>query len=288
VKRRTVLAHAVAGGLVAAIPLTSRAQTPPRIVAVGGAITEVIYALGAENLLVAVDSTSLFPEAAKALPQVGYMRAISAEGVLALRPTLVIATTAGGPATSFEQIKATGVQIMVLPDHYDYDSVVLKFEAIGKAIGKEKEAEALIARGRADMEKLAVELAKVGGKPRVMFLLGLGGGAPQAAGQNTAAEGIIKLAGGSNAIEGYQGYRPLTPEAAIASRPDVIVLTHQTVTLIGKPEAVFDQQPALRQTRAGKSGRVVAYDAGLLLGFGPRTPQAARDLAVALHPSIAR
>jgi iron complex transport system substrate-binding protein len=288
VKRRSILAGALAaGGLAAALPLPAAAQAP-RIVSVGGAITEVIYALDGESLLVGVDSTSLYPEAAKALPQIGYMRAVSSEGVLALRPTLVISTTAGGPATSFEQIKAAGVQIIVLPDRYDYDSVVAKFEAVGKAIGREKEAEAWIARGRADMTELAGKLAKADGKPRVLLLLGMGGGAPQAAGTGTAAEGIIRLAGGINAIEGYHGYRPLTPEGVISSRPDFVVITHQTAQLLGSAKAVLDQQPALRETPAGRANRILVFDTALLLGFGPRTPQAARDLAQALHPALTR
>lgn len=290
-KRRRIvaigLAHAVAGGLVAALPFSSRAQSQkPRVVSASGAITEVIYALGAEDMLVGVDSTSLFPEAAKALPQVGYMRAISAEGVLALRPTLVIATTAGGPATSFEQIKATGVRILVLPDKYDLESVVLKYHEVGKALGRETEARVCIERARAEMEDLAAKLRMVTGQPRVLFLLGIGGGAPQAGGSGTAAEGIIRLAGGVNAVEGYHGYRPLTPEAAIATRADYIVVTSQTAHMLGGPKAVFEQQPALRETPAGRNNRVLVFDAGMLLGFGPRTPQAARELAAAIHPTL--
>jgi iron complex transport system substrate-binding protein len=288
VNRRTVLAHAVAGGFVAALPFSARSREKPRVVSAAGAITEVIYALGAEDTLVGVDSTSLFPEAAKGLPQVGYMRAISAEGVLALRPTLVIATTAGGPATSFEQIKATGVQIIVLPDKYDLESVVLKFDEVGKALDREKEARACIERARSDISELNGRLKTLKEKPRVLFLLGIGGGAPQAGGAGTAAEGIIRLAGGTNAVEGYQGYRPLTPEAAIATRAEYIVLTSQTAHMLGSTKAVFDQQPALRETPAGRANRVLVFDAGMLLGFGPRTPQAARELAASIHPSLGR
>ena len=289
VKRRLVLGVTFA----AALPGVALAQAPSdkrvRIVAIGGAITEVIYALGAEGLLAGVDSTSLYPEAAKALPQVGYMRAISAEGVLSLRPTLVIATTAGGPAASFDQIKATGVRTLVLPDHYDYDSVVLKIEEIGKTTGRETEAAKLIARGKADMEDLAVKLKTAGARPRVLFLLSVGGGgAPQASGGGTAADGIIRLSGGVNAIEGYTGYRPLTPEAVIAARPDFIVVTHQTANLVGGASAVLERQPALLQTPAGRGGKILVFDTGLLLGFGPRTPDAARQLAMALHPSLAK
>ena len=284
-KRRTALGMALGAATAAAFP--ANAQPSPRIVAVGSSITEIVYALGAEKLLVGVDTTSLYPEAARKLPQVGYMRALSAEGVLSLKPTLIIATTAAGPAGALDQLKATGIEVMILPDHYDYDSVITKIAAVGKATGKMAEANAMIERGRVAMKTLSDRLAMATSHPRVLFLLGMGSGAPQAAGRNTAADGIIRMAGGVNAIEGYSGYRPLTPEAVIASKADYILVTRQTVEAMGGIQAVLDQ-PSLNRTPAGKAGKVLEFDALLLLGFGPRTPQAAQELASALHPELAR
>ena len=265
----------------------ARAEKPPRIVSIGSSLTEIIYALGGEDLLVGVDSTSLYPDAARSLPQVGYMRALSAEGVLALKPTLVLATSAAGPRTALDQLASTGIEVMILPDHYDYDSVAGKIAAVGKVIGKEAEADALIAKGRSDIQGLAGKLAAADSKPRVLFLLSMGGGAPQAAGRDTAADGIIRLAGGRNAIDGYAGYRPLTPEAVINARPDFLLVTRQTVEAFGGVSALIDQ-PAIRLTPAGRAGKVLQFDTLLLLGFGPRTPQAAAELANALHPELAR
>lgn len=281
--RRTAMASGVA---VLSAP-QAHAEKAPRIVSIGSSLTEIIYALGAEKLLVGVDSTSLYPREARDLPQVGYMRALSAEGVLALKPTLILATTASGPATTLDQLRSTGIEVLVLPDRYDYNSVIAKIAAIGKVIGKSAEAEAMIARGRAEMEALSARLAKAGNRPRVLFLLSMGGGAPQAAGRDTAADGIIKLAGGVNAIDGYAGYRPLTPEAVIASRADFVLVTRQTVDALGGIKAILDQ-PALSRTPAGRDGKVLQFDTLLLLGFGPRTPQAAAELASALHPDLDR
>ena len=284
-KRRLALTLGLGAAVTASLQV--RAQTPPRMVSVGSALTEIVYALGAENLLVGVDTTSQFPAAAQALPQVGYMRALSAEGVLSLKPTLVIATTAAGPATTLDQLRATGVEVLVLSDHYDYDSVIAKIAVVGRVTGKQTEADAMIARGRADMAELAKRLATATSKPRVLFLLSMGGGAPQAAGRDTAADGIIRLAGGTNAIDAYSGYRPLTPEAVIASRADFVLVTRQTVQAMGGLEAVLNQ-PSLRQTPAGRAGKILQFDTLLLLGFGPRTPQAAQELAMALHPNLTR
>jgi iron complex transport system substrate-binding protein len=121
----------------------------------------------------------------------------------------------------------------------------------------------------------------------VLFLLSMSGGAPQAAGRDTAAGGIIRMAGGVNAIDGYAGYRPLTPEAVIASRADYILVPRQSVESLGGVNKVLDQ-PAIRQTPAGRSGKLLQFDILLLLGFGPRTPQAATELAAALHPELAK
>jgi iron complex transport system substrate-binding protein len=284
-RRRHTFTFGLGAAVAASLP--AWAQARPRVVSVGSALTEIVYALGAEGLLVGVDTTSLYPVAARALPQVGYMRALAAEGVLSLKPTLVIATTAAGPATTLDQLRATGVEILVLPDHYDYDSVIDKIAAVGRVTGKAAEADAMIARGRADMAKLTKRLETTTTKPRVLFLLSMSGGAPQAAGRDTAADGIIRLAGGTNAIDAYAGYRPLTPEAVLASRADFILVTSHTVQAMGGIEAILDQ-PAVRRTPAGRAGKVLQFDTLLLLGFGPRTPQAALELAAALHPELAR
>ena len=169
VKRR----HAIglAFGAAAATAWPAAAKRSPRIVSVGSALTEIVYALGAEGLLVGVDTTSLYPEAARRLPQVGYMRALSAEGVLSLKPSLVIATTAAGPASTLDQLRATGIEVLVLPDRYDYDSVIAKIEAVGRLTAKTAEAAAMIAHGRAEMADLAAKLTAATTKPRVLFLL---------------------------------------------------------------------------------------------------------------------
>lgn len=279
--RRSLLTGALA--LAAASPARAERR---RIVSVGSAVTEIVYALGAQDLLVGVDTTSLYPEAARSLPRVGYMRTLSAEGALSLRPTTVIATTAAGPREVLDQLRSTGIEVVVLPDHYDYDSVVLKIEAIGRLTGKIEQASVLCTEGRSEMTRLEERLAVLPSRPRVLFLLSMGGGAPQAAGQGTAADGIIRLAGGINAAQGYTGYRPLTPESVIASRADFVLVTSQTVQALGGIDAIRNQ-PALSRTPAGKEGRILAFDTLLLLGFGPRTPKAAVELAAALHPDLA-
>lgn len=257
-----------------------------RIVAVGGSVTEVIYALGGEKNLVATDSTSLFPPAARETPKVGYMRQLSAEGVLSLRPTVVITTTAAGPEAALRQIADAGVAVLVLGDDYSFDAVVAKIEGIGRALGLDKAAGELLAKVRADMAEVTARIAQSKIKPRAISFLTFGqGGAPQAAGRMTAADGIIRLAGGTNVFEAWSGYKPMTPEATVAAAPEVILVGTQTIEAIGGVDKIL-ADPALALTPAAKNRRVASADALLLLGFGPRTPQAVRIVARFFHPDV--
>jgi iron complex transport system substrate-binding protein len=257
-----------------------------RIVAVGGSVTEVIYALGGEKNLVATDSTSLFPAAARATPKVGYMRTLSAEGVLSLRPSVVITTTAAGPEAALRQIADAGVAVLVLSDDYSFDAVVAKIEGIGRALGLDKAAADLVAKVRADMADVTARISQSKTKPRALSFLTFGqGGAPQAAGRMTAADGIIRLAGGVNVFDAWSGYKPMTPEATVAAAPEVIVIGTQTVEAVGGIDNVL-ADPALALTPAAKQKRVASADALLLLGFGPRTPQAVRIVARVFHPDV--
>ena len=112
---------------------------------------------------------------------------------------------------------------------------------------------------------------------RVLFVMHHGS-APMAAGRDTSADAIIRLSGADNAVTAYTGYKPLTPEATVLAAPDVILTTDQSLEQVGGIEA-FTRHPALALTPAGKAGNVISMDALLLLGFGPRTLQAAIELA---------
>jgi iron complex transport system substrate-binding protein len=277
VKRLLLLA------LLAACP--ERADATQRLVAVGGAVTEIVYALGHGDRLVAVDSTSRYPAAADALPDVGYMRRLSAEPILALRPNLVLAIEHSGPAAALEQLRAAGVRVEVIGDEPSAAGIGDKVRAIGAILGASGEASALAARIEGELQAAAASAGTAPERPRVLFLIGAGKGAPMAAGTATAADAIIGLAGGRNAVEGFSGYKPLSPEAAVAARPDVVLVMTQTAEAMGGDAAILGL-PGIAATPAGAAGRLVAMDGMLLLGFGPRTPEAVRQLARALHPAL--
>lgn len=270
----------------------ARAQGERRIVSVGGALTETLYLLGAQADLVGVDTTSMFPEAARRLPSVGYARTLSAEGVLSLRPTLIVATQEAGPPAVLRQLEAARVPTAVLDADHRVEGVWARTQRLADLCGRAEAGRALVSelqRAWAQaQEQLAARSAAAGGKPapRVLFVLSHSMAQVRVSGTGTAADAMIRLAGAQNALATFEGYKPLTPEAAIAAAPDVILVTEQGLQAAGGTDGLL-KAPGLAQTPAGRARRVVALEALLLLGFGPRLPQAVAALAQGLHGQMA-
>ena len=258
-----------------------------RIVAVGGAVTESLYALGLSDRIVAVDTTSLFPaEALRQKPNVGYMRALSAEGVLGLNPSLVLAIDGSGPKETIAVLEAAAVPLVRVPDRYTGDGILEKIKLVADVAGEHERGQCLAGRVADDLAALTGLRLNVTQPKKVLFVLSLVGGKPMVAGRNTAADGIIRLAGGINAIDAYEGYKQIADEAVIAAGPDaVLVMQRQQEPLDSK--TLFGQA-AFAMTPAAASQSFVAMDGLYLLGFGPRTARAARDLAAALYPALPR
>ncbi|MEM7279169.1 MAG: ABC transporter substrate-binding protein, partial [Pseudomonadota bacterium] len=169
-------------------------------------MTEIVYALGAQDDLVAVDSTSLYPQSAQDLPDVGYMRQLAAEPILSLNPTLLLAVDDAGPPTVLDQLREAGTPLVVIPDDPSPEGVTEKVMIVAEALGMNGKGETMAAQLNADFSSLKDWVAESNGKPKVLFLLSIGSGAPLAAGRGTSAAGIIELAGGQNAIDGFDGY----------------------------------------------------------------------------------
>ena len=282
---------ALAAGLAAG--RGARAAEARRIVSIGGAVTETFYALGAQGELVGADTTSLFPEAAEKLPSVGYARNLSAEGVLSLRPTLIVANEDAGPPAVLRQLEAARVPLVLLDGHWRFEGTLARTQRLAELCGRVDAGRELAARlereWQASRERVAqlVKTSNMRSAPRVLFVLSHTVTQMRVAGRDTGADVMIGYAGASNALGGaFTGYKPLTPEAVIAAAPDVILSTDQGLAAAGGIDGLL-RAPGLAQTPAGRARRVVAIEALLLLGFGPRLPQAATALAEALHGKTA-
>lgn len=283
-----ILGMALASLPAHADPAATSAATaqPVRIVAAGGVVTEIVYALGRPELLVGVDSTSTYPpEALKEKPNVGYVRALSSEGLLSLKPTSIIAIDSSGPPDILKTVEDAGVKVVKLPEVATPDGITAKIKEVAELIGESEKGAALSAE--TDKQFTEVEaLRKTIAKPRrALFILSFQNGRAMVGGRKTSADGILALAGLENTASMLEGWKPISDEALFQAAPEVIVaMGHgpQDVT-INSILAV----PAFAATPAAKSKSILIFDGGYLLGFGPRTPSAARDLLLAAYPELA-
>lgn len=275
----TQLFARLVAGLALLLPLTSLADQ--RVISLGGDVTEIVYALGAGDLLVARDTTSMFPESVNDLPDVGYLRQLSLEGILSFKPDLVLLSDAARPAPLAERLEAAGIKVARIPYQQDLDGVDLKVKAVSKALNLEKEAKPLLA----DLAKQREQLTKLIAFKQLngVFILSHAGmGAPMVAGQGSSADSLMQLAGLNNAIQGITGYKPISAEGLIAAQPTTLILTEAGLTALGGEAKVW-QLPGLQQTPAAEHKRLVVVNDLAFLGFGPRTAQSVLNLRTAVE-----
>jgi iron complex transport system substrate-binding protein len=268
IARRALLAVALAA------PAITRGAAR-RVVCAGGAITECAFALGQGAQVVAVDSTSRFPVAALNLPRIGYMRALPPEGIVSLRPDLVLASSDAGPEPAIAVLRAAGVNLVIVPDRPGVEGVAGKLQAVGAALGVD--ATPVEDAFRGDAQALDPWLVPAP-RQRVVFVLSLARGAPMVSGRNTNAAAMIHWSGGANAMEGFDGYKPLSAEAAIDAAPEVIMVMAHSLAEMGGEAAIL-ASPQLAHTPAARGRRIFAIDGGYAIGWGPRAAHARRDIA---------
>lgn len=267
---------------VAAAAFAQSYPQAERIVSVGGPITEIIYALNEEHRIAARDTTSVFPSEANALPDVGYMRQLSAEGVLSVAPDLIIARDTSGPPEAIEQLQSTSVPLVLVHDGFSASSVVDAIHTVGEALGVTEKSDALARTVQDDLDRLATRVAALDRKKRVLFVLSLDGGRMNAAGRDTGADGIITLAGGKNIMsEKYSGYKLVDAEAIVTAAPEVIIMIEGRGDHSARQEEVLSM-PQVKLTPAGREGAFVTLP-GAALGFGPRAGQFGLELYETLY-----
>jgi iron complex transport system substrate-binding protein len=250
-----------------------------RLVSVDGAVTEIVYALDQGSRLVGVDTTSTYPPEIKALASVGYKRALSAEGLLSLAPDLVLATDDAGPPEVLSQIRASGVAVRQVPDAATPEGLHETIRSVAEALDAVEPGERLIGRIKLELTELAQRIGQVDKRPRVLFLMVVGSGIDHSAGRGAPVDALIQLAGGENVLhDAVEGYKPLSPEAALAAAPDVILVSRRGLDDLKGVDGVLGRA-GLSATPAGQARRVIALDNGLLFHFGPRLAEGAEELA---------
>lgn len=255
-----------------------------RIVAIGGAVTEILYAMGLGDRVIAVDQTSTYPAEVKDQPIVGYSRTLSPEGVLSVGPSLILAMEGAGPRSTLDVLENASVPVVIIPDAHDAAGVVRKIKAIAEAVGEPEKGQNLAEAVQQDFDVVTSALAGVKQRPRAVFVLSASGGAAVVGGSDTSADAMFRLAGITNAMASIKGYKPAQDEAAMTSEPEAIVVMRDGGQVLDA-DTLFSL-PTFMGTPAAQNRKLLTFPGSYLLGFGPRAPHAVRDLAVALHPDV--
>jgi iron complex transport system substrate-binding protein len=257
------------------------APDPSRIVVAGGSITEILFSLGEQEKIVAVDRTSNYPADVSEFPVIGYVRALSAEGVLSLAPSLVLGEDDMGPIEVLTQLKSTGISIRRIPERHTAMGIVEKVLCVAEVVGyPESELDRLTQEYLAKVKDVGRSRDEVerGNRPKVAVIMALRDGVPFAAGSETSAAGILEMAGGDNVFAGFKGWKPVSLELMVGANPSLIVMPERGMKMSGGREAVLSH-PSVKVTNAAKNNGLVVVDGMTLLGFGPRTLQASIDLS---------
>lgn len=284
----TALCCSLTLGALLALPVgaqqdDTQAGSQADVLSIGGSVTEIVVALGQQHRLKARDTTSTYPPEVTALPDVGYMRALSPEGVLSVDPALILSEEGAGPPEALEVIRAAEVDFIEVPDALSVEGILNKIRVVGDALEVPDLAGALAAEVESQLAEATADSARArGNKKRVLFVLSTQGGKINASGTGTAADALIRMAGGVNAITEFKGYKQITEEAVGLAAPDVILMMDRGGDHGSADDELF-AMPAIKLTPAAQTRSAIRMDGLLMLGFGPRTAIAVKDLNEALY-----
>lgn len=244
-----------------------------RIVALGGEVSETLVALGLEEKIIGVDTTSTWPQRLRELPSVGYLRQLNVEGILSLQPDLIIASHDAGPTRVLEQWRSLGINVIQVTTGPEIEQAYTAMREIGRVVGRQEAADALVEKNRAALRALP----SPDRAPRVLFMLSRAGNLPLVSGSDTKAHTMIEAAGGVNVAAAFEGYKPATPEAIVDLGPDLIIVPSHGLASFGGRDALL-RDPAIRSTPAGANDRIIVVDSQLVLSLGPRLGEAIATL----------
>lgn len=272
--RRFALAFSLLG---CALSLSSPSvMAGERIVSIGPATTELILALGGEQSLVATDVSSPEP---RGVPKVGYHRALAAEGILSLSPTLVVGSDEMGPNSTLDQLRRANVKVEVMATAPTLANLNERIDTLAHLLGDQAAGSKLKEQIAAQSDTLAAQ-AKQNKPLKVAFLLLHKGQPTSIAGGNTTASALVTLAGGVNPVAGLHDYKPVSTESLIELQPDLVLVSGRDWQQYQDPDAVLSQVPALSATPAGKNKAIHAIDGHALQGgLSLRSLQQANQIA---------
>ena len=258
----------------------SFAKNTKRVVIAGGSITEIFYLLGIDDRIVALDITSNYPEEAKELPSVGYVRMLSAEGLLSMNPTIILGEHDMGPPTVIQQVRETGVELRIIPEEKSVQGIIEKIRCVAAPMGVSSLAEELINHEftekfteiKQNQDKILKENISA------MVIYSMQGTSPIVCGTGESGDAFLKLIGAGNAFSGFEGWKPASAESILANDPDYILITSRLLKRFSSIEELRNH-PSLSQTTAAQNDNIIAKDGMAMIGFGPRTIACALEVS---------
>ena len=260
-----------------------------RIVVLNGDIAEVVFALGLGENVVAVDTSATYPAETADLPKIGYQRRLSAEGVLSMSPTLVIGNENAGPPEVLEQVRSTGVPVVILGSVTTLEGATRKIRAVAQALGVPDRGSEIVAELEVQIEEVRSLAAQAQERPTAVFLYMRGLDALFLIGQDHLSHELFEASGaisGGAAAGVTRPFIPLTAESLAAADPDCIVVLTAGLESVGGREGLLSL-PGVGQTTAAETGCILAFDDQYFGGGGPRMGQVLMDLLRAFHPDLA-
>jgi iron complex transport system substrate-binding protein len=259
--------------ICAFLPAFFIAGAQPRIVSLNGTISEMLCGLGLGDQIVGVDVTSNYPAFLQKKPKVGHNSNLSAEGILALQPTLVIGLEGQFSARLDEQLSSAGVKTARLQQDYSVEGTRRLLKEVASLSGTENKVAGLLAQFDEQIAQLRITPLR----EKVLFIYARGSGTMLVSGTGTSLDRIITLAGARNAVTEFNNFKPLSAESLVAMNPDVILLFSSGLQSLGGAEGLL-KMPGVAQTTAGRNKNIIAMDGELVSSFGLRLPQAIREL----------
>ncbi len=254
---------------------TSTEIKTDRIVSLNGAVTETLAALDTAENIVGRDVTSTFPANLKAT-DLGHVRSITAESILALQPTVVFGTIKDVNPNLNEQLQKANIPLVLIDQEYSINGSKNLITEVATKLKKDNYQSLL--------DNISNKMATVKAfdkKPKVLFIYARGAGNLMVAGSGTPLHSMIELAGAENAAAALTDFKPLTPEALLTTNPDVILMFDKGLQSLGGVDGLLKIE-GIATTNAGKNKKVVTMDGQYLSGFGPRVG----DAVVELHNKL--
>ncbi|WP_438970584.1 heme/hemin ABC transporter substrate-binding protein [Methylophaga sp.] len=243
------------------ITSSSNAETvSPRLVSVDGNATEILLQLGVAKHIVAADLTSqsLLPQPVENL---GYHRALSAEGLLQQYPDLIIGSNHMGPDSTLLALEKAKIPILQLQSPNTLEQLKVNIDLLATQLQAESAAQKLLQQLDNRQKSLFKKLPEK--RPSIVFLLDIGERGLSQAGTDTTGDALIKLLGGKN-ISQFSGYKSISIEALLAANPDIILVGSRSDSL-DSASKLLDRQPLLQHSQANKNTNIVSVNAATLI-----------------------